>query len=580
MALTQQDKEELYQYIVSRGQSIASLPVGDATLTNKYLGPVIEYGSGGGSGRLVRLAVSLLQGRPAMLRNEGGFIQWSVKDSNAWETLVNVSELRGPAGPNPVFRKNAGNLEYKIEGANDSTYQALVALSEITGPEGDHIVLEVRGGEVMYKQSKAADTEFKKVFTLADLRGDTGPAPVLEVGTVTTVEPSEPAAAALVENGVDATGVKKYRFDLSIPKGRAGADGSGSGNVLVDPTGLLAAKQYAFRPGQDGAANGSFVEVEVPNGGAYYLPGTVVGLLYVTASNTSDEIFSVWGGKAALLDLVKNFDANRVYAITEPHAGSIPVSLMVDYTDDDNYQIDLIISMMPAARAFTFVQSGVASVEATIDRSVQNISPGNNDEIYLSYGGSDGTDLYDIIWNNNPRFDDVTGVGRRHLAYSTGPDKSIRLEQRGDGSKFLNNQGQYASVPVASVTANGLLSKEDKVKLDELTSGGGSESGTLLLPIGILDLSLNSTDAEIQATLADIGGFDALIAKVTDAKIISIHASQGSITVHHPVTAVVIKYDNTLIAVVAFLIMAYSNGATLRSIQISRDEGGKLSITT
>lgn len=261
MALTQQDKEELYQYIVSRGQSIASLPVGDATLTNKYLGPVIEYGSGGGSGRLVRLAVSLLQGRPAMLRNEGGFIQWSVKDSNVWETLVNASELRGPAGKNPVFRKNAGNLEYKIDGADDSTYQALVALAEITGPEGDHIVLEVRGGEVMYKQSRAADTEFKKVFTLADLRGDTGPAPVLEGGTVTTLEPSEPAAAELVENGADASGAKKYRLNLSIPKGKNGADGSGRGNVLVSSADLKVGVTYLFKPGADGSAEGEFVEL-------------------------------------------------------------------------------------------------------------------------------------------------------------------------------------------------------------------------------------------------------------------------------------------------------------------------------
>lgn len=579
MALTQQDKEELYQYIVSRGQSIASLPVGDATLTNKYLGPVIEYGSGGGSGRLVRLAVSLLQGRPAMLRNEGGFIQWSVKDSNAWETLVNVSELRGPAGPNPVFRKNAGNLEYKIDGADDSTYQALVALSEITGPEGDHVVLEVRGGEVMYKQSRAADTDFKKVFTLADLRGDTGPAPVLEVGTVTTVEPSEPAAAALVENGVDASGAKKYRLDLSMPKGKNGADGSGSGNVLVDPTGLLAAKQYAFRPGQDGSANGKFVEVETPEAGAYYLPGMVIDLLYVTASNTSDEIFSIWGGKAALLDFVKNFDANRVYAITEPHLGSIPVSLMIDYTDDDNYQIDLIISMMPVARAFTVVQSGVASVEATVDQPAVNASRDVEDgryggNMYLMYDANRS-----LVWNHNKSLTDTGGWGPGYAAYSH--EKSVYIKHEGDGTKYLNDQGQYASVPVASTTAAGLMSKEDKVKLDGLSEGGsGSDADTVLIPADLLDLSANSTHAEIQAVLEGAGGFDALVASVKSAGQVLIRATRTvgalTLTACYPITATIAEVagEGT-----QFLI-SFINGQQVSKIQITKNQEGNLSVLT
>ena len=267
MALTQQDKEELYQYIVSRGQSIAGLPEGEATLTNKYLGPVIEYGGGDASGRLVRLAVSLLQGKPAMLRNEGGLIQWAVQGTNAWETLVNVSQLKGENGKNPVFRKNGPNLEYKIDGTPDTAYQTLVALSEITGPEGDHIVLDVRDGAVMYKQSKAPDSDFQPVFFLADVKGekgDTGPAPILVFGTVTTVEPSEPAAAEWVENGIDASGAKIYQLNLSIPKGRDGADGSGSGNVSVPPASLKAGVTYLFKPSADGSAKGEFIEYTAP----------------------------------------------------------------------------------------------------------------------------------------------------------------------------------------------------------------------------------------------------------------------------------------------------------------------------
>lgn len=583
MALTQQDKEELFQYIVSRGQSIAGLPSGDATLTNKYLGPVIEYGSGGASGRLVRLAVSLLQGKPAMLRNEGGLIQWSVKDSNIWENLINVSELAGPPGGNPAFRKNAGNLEYKIEGADDATYQVLVSLSELTGPEGDHIVLAVQGGSVVYKQSKAPDSDFKKVFDLSDVRGDTGPAPILEAGTTTTVEPSAPAAAELVENGFDASGVKKYRLNLSIPKGRAGADGTGSGNVLVDTAGLLASKQYAFRPGQDGSANGSFVEVEIPEARAdvYVLPDNVLDA--VGAAN-SDEIFACWGGKAALLDFVKNFDATHTYVFTMGGDSSMSATIGVEYTDDDNFVIHLVLGSPLNVEVDTSIASGIASAVGIERRYVQNVAPtgSSEQEIYLSYGGSDGKNTYDIVWNNNEKFDDDTGVGRRHLAYST-DGTSIRLQHKGDGTKFLSDKAEYVSIPAASPTANGLMSKEDKVKLDELSTGGSGDD-VLTLPATLVDLTNSSTSAEIQAVLEGVGGYNGLLETIPNAKSILLKASAGTggmqMTAHYPITALVMKVDNSLSASLLLLYNNILNGTPgVESIAINRDEAGNLTIT-
>lgn len=267
MALTQQDKEEMYEYILSRGQSIAGLPEGEATLTNKYLGPVIEYGSGGASGRLVRLAVSLLQGKPAMLRNEGGLIQWAVQGTNAWETLFNISELRGADGEdgkNPVFRKNGVNLEYKIDGSPDTAYQTLIALSEITGPEGDHIVLEVRDGAIMYKQSKAPDSDFQTVFFLADVKGDkgdTGAVPVLESGTVTTGAAGTDASAELVADGQTEAGVPRYRLNMKLPQG---LPGEGRGNVYVDGTNLSAGEKYLFTPTGNGVAEGAFAQYVPP----------------------------------------------------------------------------------------------------------------------------------------------------------------------------------------------------------------------------------------------------------------------------------------------------------------------------
>lgn len=94
--------------------------------------------------------------------------------------------------------------------------------------------------------------------------GADGKTPVLETGDTTTLAAGSEATAEVVANGTDTGGNPKYKLNFGIPKG---ADGSGSGNVYVNPAGLLAAKQYAFKPQADNSATGSFVEVEATGGG-------------------------------------------------------------------------------------------------------------------------------------------------------------------------------------------------------------------------------------------------------------------------------------------------------------------------
>lgn len=182
MALTQQDKEELYQYLIQRGKTLGSLDEGDSNLSNKYLAPVLEY-SGGTASKAVRLAVSLLQGKSAVIRKSGDLVQWQLQGASTWETLYSMADYRGlpgadgadgADGKNPVFRKNAANLEYKLDGEADTAYRLLVALADITGPEGDHIVLRVQDGKLEYKQSKAADSTYQQLLAIEDLRGPQG----------------------------------------------------------------------------------------------------------------------------------------------------------------------------------------------------------------------------------------------------------------------------------------------------------------------------------------------------------------------------------------------------------------------
>ena len=119
--------------------------------------------------------------------------------------------------------------------------------------------------------------------------GANGKTPVLETGDTTTLAAGSEATAEVVPNGTDTGGNPKYKLNFGIPKG---ADGSGSGNVYVNPSGLLAAKQYAFKPQADNSATGSFVEVEATGGGAVNAIDILGNVLEGTTTSISEEDYN------------------------------------------------------------------------------------------------------------------------------------------------------------------------------------------------------------------------------------------------------------------------------------------------
>ena len=52
--------------------------------------------------------------------------------------------------------------------------------------------------------------------------------------------------------------------------------------------------------------------------------------------------------------------------------------------------------------------------------------------------------------------------------------KSLAFETTGDGTKFLSNDGTYKAIDLATTTTSGLMSAEDKTKLDQITSSNTS----------------------------------------------------------------------------------------------------------
>lgn len=481
MAFTQQDKEELYQYIISRGQGIASLPDGDSNLSNKYLAPVIEYTSGGTAGRLVRLAVSLLQGKGAVMRRNGDDVQWRLQGSNdAWENIFTVSSLKGDkgdAGKSPVFRKGETALEYKLEGEEDTAYKTLIALSDIVGPEGDHIVLRSSNGRIEYKQSKEADTEYRELLPLEDITGPKGdPGKDFQIlgyyDTLADLKTAVSSPAAGDAYGVGtAAPYPIYIWDnvggewidngaIQGPTGPAGKSArinpatgywqeyNDEVKQWQDTTYIVqyasaTAEKDGLMPKGDKAKvdkivlDGNGTKALLDNGtygtvgGAYRLPEAIIEF---DENSTSDEIFAAWGGSEKLLDFAKNYDTSKTYIIStaSPQFGvTYNIMVGINYTDDANYSVVFAIGAVPEAlNKYINVIDGVASassesINCITSEGEDNLILGANNEGYWIAKSSEDTN-------------------RSFLALSRG--KSATIDTSGDGGRFLANDGTYKAI--------------------------------------------------------------------------------------------------------------------------------------
>lgn len=60
----------------------------------------------------------------------------------------------------------------------------------------------------------------------------------------------------------------------------------------------------------------------------------------------------------------------------------------------------------------------------------------------------------------------------------------LQLTNRGDGTKYLSDNGQYLTPPIATPTTAGYMSAEDKKKVDDIVNfGTGSNTVTTLVNI-------------------------------------------------------------------------------------------------
>lgn len=207
-------------------------------------------------------------GREIELQVNATHIQWRHSGESSWNNLIALSELKGDKG------------DQGIQGIQGE--QGIQGIQGVQGETGKTPVLktvEVNNGETpsgtvtKTGDDTSGNPEYK--LSLVVQKGKDGQPPVFEVGKVTTGLPSSDASVELTPNGETPEGNPKYLMNISIPKGDPGQDGTGSGNVYVDTTGIVGGKTYLFRPSGNNSANGTFVEYTPP----------VANISYVVYSN-------------------------------------------------------------------------------------------------------------------------------------------------------------------------------------------------------------------------------------------------------------------------------------------------------
>lgn len=381
----------------------------------------------------------------------------------------------------------------------------------------------------------------KYILNLTTPKGKDGQPAVFEQGTTTTLDPSEEARVEVVENGETPEGNPKYILNFFIPRGQTGPAGAGTGNVLVDAAGLVSGKKYLFVPDSDNSSSGTFMEYAEPviptktsdltnNSGFITKAVNDLTNYYLKSETyTKEEVQS-------LISAINSVTLQKVDSLPEPGESNVIYLVPKSGSGNDIYDEYIFIDGKPEHIGSTQVDLSNYVQEAPKDGKTYGRNNGAWSEIVASnqyldlttlFPNESGTlsdeDYQKIVnaWENRVSLaymDDSyipiiitkttepkekyfitisaimyenTGATIPILAIEIYADKTytqvtnlLQLTNRGDGTKYLSNNGQYRTPPIATPTTAGYMSAEDKKRVDDIVNfGTGSNAVTTLANI-------------------------------------------------------------------------------------------------
>lgn len=333
----------------------------------------------------------------------------------------------------------------------------------------------------------AGNPRFK--LNLVIVAGPQGLMPVIELGTVSTGQPGTNASATFEQNGQTADGRDKYLLNLTIPQG---IPGTGSGNVFVDASGIMAGKKYLFVPNADGSPVGAFVEYAEPA----VATAEKAGLMSPEQVRKLENL-----NPAFLRFLVEGLEKGRVgYESNATYLYNTARAKKVEYTDagkllfegKEAFAVDADNELTIAGKKLselggqyldlTPLISDEGPVTTVTDEFLAQVESAYNNRITSAYfnGGItsiiiiDTTDDFRIIYsfpqtgsNNENGINDAMLIIQEFVISKI--DKSVQvvysvneLINTGDGTKFKSDDGTYKAIegyqlPVANSTVLGGL---------------------------------------------------------------------------------------------------------------------------
>lgn len=442
----------------------------------------------GTSMKLVRVAMSLLKGvdgKTVELSASETAIQWRYVGESEWKTLVDLSLLKGDKGDpgeKIVLRKGESGIEWKYEKQEDIEYQPLVSIDDIKlkftdlSEEDKAELTKIPILSTVNAQSgttssgsfssdgRDGDGNPKYILNLTLQKGEKGEYPIIEVGNVITGLPSSEVSVDLSPNGETPEGNPKYLLNLSIPKGEPGQNGDGSGNVFVQETGLVAGKQYLFRPSAPNSASGTLVEYVAPDTSQFITSAVnnLVNYYLKSETYTKEEVTQLLGqlttinfkvvdvlpesGESNLIYLLKKEgEANDVhdeYIWVEGKweiIGSTAVDLTNYYTKEDSDRRFALKTEIPEAIT-------KEAIEAVFTGNIESHS---HDTVY------EDIPFETDVWDGVTVADSVQGTGTRDYPYI--------INSCAEWIHFWNNSDSYAlSAPSSSPSEMGVFVKLNK----------------------------------------------------------------------------------------------------------------------
>lgn len=475
----------------------------------------------GSTYKLVRVALSVLKGvdgREVFLQvnQDKTYIQWRYTDGN-WQNLVALSDLKGTAGDTPVFRTGSTGIEWKYTSEEDTAYRVLVSyddlklkFSDLTSEQKDELKLhfsDLTEEDKAELKGEKGDIGPQGLRGEQGIQGETGPqGPIGETGPQGPVGPKGEqgvkgdkgdtgsgfkvlgyfSTQEELESGIvspqagDAYGVGKGApYDIYIydainsvwknngplqgaqgpkgDKGDTGPQGPQGERGDIGPQGL---QGIQGDPGPQGPTGEQGPKGDKGDRGPEGPQGPAGEDAAITVDAPKDG--KTYGrNNGAWSEIVASNQYLDVATLFPEENGTL---------SDENYQkvVDAVNKGITTARIETNPDGfGPITINNSteiygITTNILAVDPGDR-SIWLT--------IIAIIINKSDKT--YTLVSNRQS-----------LQNTGSGTKYLSDNGEYLTPPIATLTTAGYMSTEDKKRVDDIVNfGTGSNTVTTLVNI-------------------------------------------------------------------------------------------------